>query len=221
MDSFTPCYKKPRPKNVLAHYPVSRWGWCLFWAWLCCALLLPLPLRAQVATEPLELRLHSSAEGLHLSTVLALELPVAVEDALHQGIPLFFVAEAQVLRERWYWSAQMVAQTMRYMRLSYQPLTRRWRLAISPSPIDRSGLGVVPGQNYDSLEDALAVMKRMAQWKIADAPALELGAHYNVQLRFRLDSAQLPRTLQVGVLGRSSWSLALQGSQRVRWEPAP
>lgn len=213
----TPYCKNLWPKHVFATYLVPR----LLWAWLCCLLLSPLPLHAEPTTEALELRLHGAADGLQLSTLLPLELPEAVTDALHQGIPLFFVAEAQVLRERWYWSAQTVARTMRHMRLSYQPLTRRWRLAISPSPIDRSGLGVVLGQNYDSLEDALAVMGRIAQWKIADASALEPGENYDVQLRFRLDSSQLPRALQVGMLGRSSWNLALQGSQRVRWEPVP
>jgi hypothetical protein len=32
-----------------------------------------------------------------------LELPRAVEDALQRGVPLYFVAEAQLLRSRWYW----------------------------------------------------------------------------------------------------------------------
>lgn len=217
MDSFTPCCKKHPPEHAL----ISRWAVGWLWCWLCCAVLWPLPLRAEPVTEALELRLQSSVDGLHLSTVLPLELPVAVEDALRQGIPLFFLAEAQVLRERWYWSAQTLAQTTRYMRLSYQPLTRRWRLAVSPSPIDRSGLGVVPGHNYDSVEDALAVMTRIAHWKIADTPALIPGEPYNVQLRFRLDTTQLPRALQVGTLGRPNWSLSWQGSQRVLWEPSP
>ncbi|MFC4790290.1 MULTISPECIES: DUF4390 domain-containing protein [Giesbergeria] len=199
-----------------------RWGIWWLWGWLCCGLVLWSPLLgAQPTTDALELRVYSSPEGLHLSTELPVELPKAIEDALQQGIPLFFVAEAQVLRQRWYWSAQTVAQTVRYMRLSYQPLTRRWRLVVSPSPIDRSGLGVVPGNNHDSLAEALAAMKRIARWKIADAPALEAGGQYVVQLRFRLDTSQLPRTLQVGMLGRSSWNLVLQGSQPVLWELAP
>ena len=196
----------------------------LWWLALCAALLLTAPARAraQPATEAtaLALNVDSSAEGLYLSAVLPLELPVALQDALLQGIPLFFMAEAQVLRERWYWAAQTVAQTQRYMRLSYQPLTRRWRLAVSATPIDRSGLGVaVPGKQHESLPEALAAMTRIAHWKIADAPVLEAGTSYNVQLHFRLDSAQLPRTLQVGLWGRSGWNLTLQGNQAVQWMP--
>jgi hypothetical protein len=31
------------------------------------------------------------------------DLPPAVDDALQKGIPMFFVAEATLLRDRWYW----------------------------------------------------------------------------------------------------------------------
>ena len=134
---------------------------------------LPALVHAQPATAISELRVERTDEGLFLSAALQLELPALVEDALYQGIPVFFVAEAEVLRERWYWSAQRVARSARYMRLSYQPLTRRWRLAVSANPIDSSGLGVVLGQNYDGLEEALLAMQRIAQWKIAEAPAIE------------------------------------------------
>ncbi len=201
---------------------------CWHWTWLrialsCVLCLCATPAQAQSTPEPtvLELQVDSSAQGLYLSAVLPLELPAPLQDALLQGIPLFFLAEAQVLRERWYWSAQTVAQTQRYMRLSYQPLTRRWRVAVSPMPIDRSGLGVaVPGKQHESLPEALAAMTRMAHWKIADASVLDAGSTYNVQLDFRLDSAQLPRALQVGWLGRAGWNLTLQGSQAVQWEAA-
>ena len=81
-----------------------------------------------------ELRLDRAEDGLYLSTTLQFVLPELAEDALYKGIPMFFVAEAQVLRDRWYWSDRQVAETTRYLRLSYQPLTRRWRLNISPVP---------------------------------------------------------------------------------------
>ena len=125
-DFFTPYCKSPVPNNVWLS--CGRLA-CLLCLVLCCVLC-ALPARAQSVPETtaLELEVDSSSEGLYLSAVLPLELPVPLQDALLQGIPLFFVAEAQVLRERWYWSAQTVAQTQRYIRLSYQPLTRRWRV---------------------------------------------------------------------------------------------
>ena len=33
----------------------------------------------------------------------SIEIPSAVEDALLKGIPMVFLAEADILRERWYW----------------------------------------------------------------------------------------------------------------------
>lgn len=46
----------------------------------------------------------SRGEGtLDLEFAIRLSLPRAVEDALHRGVPVYFVAEAQLLRSRWYW----------------------------------------------------------------------------------------------------------------------
>ena len=70
------------------------------------------------------------AEGaLLLHTTLKLELGPAVEEALVKGVPVYFVAEAELLRDRWYWYDRKVAGVTRYYRLVYQPLTRHWRLS--------------------------------------------------------------------------------------------
>ncbi len=61
---------------------------------------------------------------------------------MHKGIPMFFVMEAQVRRDRWYLVAtRVVAEATRYLRLSYQPLTRRWRLSTSSVPFTRQRAG--------------------------------------------------------------------------------
>lgn len=142
-------------------------------------------------------------------------LPDLAEDALHKGIPMFFVMEAQVRRDRWYWSDRVVAEATRYLRLSYQPLTRRWRLSTSSVPFTNSGLGVVLGQNFDELDEALSAMRRVIRWRIGDADVLEPNAAHTVQLRFRLDMSQLPRPLQIGAVGRSDWNLLVFRSQRL------
>jgi len=128
---------------------------------------------------------------------------------------MFFVMEAQVRRDRWYWSDRVVAEATRYLRLSYQPLTRRWRLSTSSVPFTNSGLGVVLGQNFDELDEALSAMRRVIRWRIGDADVLEPNAAHTVQLRFRLDMSQLPRPLQIGAVGRSDWNLLVFRSQRL------
>ncbi|MFY3383252.1 DUF4390 domain-containing protein [Paracidovorax sp. MALMAid1276] len=166
-----------------------------------------------------ELRLSPSEDGLYLSTTMQFTLPALAEDALYKGIPMFFVAEAQVLRDRWYWSDRQVASTTRYLRLSYQPLTRRWRLNVSSTPFANSGLGVSLGQNFDDIDEALGAIQRISRWKIADSDAIEADAMHTVNFRFRLDMSQLPRPFQIGAVGRSGWNLLVSRTQRLGGEP--
>jgi hypothetical protein len=137
-----------------------------------------------------------------------------VLDALHKGIPIFFVAEADVMRERWYWTNKRIVTARRQFRLAYQPLTNRWRLNITSGEMVESALGLALNQNFDSWRDALATVRRMTRWKIADASELAPNARYLVEFRFRLDLAQLPRPLQIGTMGQSDWSVEL-GSEHV------
>ncbi len=174
------------------------------------------PNRGEVA----ELRLQRMDDGVYLSTSLEFDLPELAEDALRKGIPMFFVMEAQVLRDRWYWSDREVAEATRYLRLSYQPLTRRWRLNTSSTPFANTGLGVVLGQNFDDLEDALSAMQRISRWKIAESSAIDADAGHTIQFRFRLDMSQLPRPFQIGAVGRSGWNLLVSRTGRLAQEPA-
>ena len=175
---------------------------------------------AQEAPRSLQLQVQRTREGVFVSATLNLRLPGAVEDALRKGIAMHFVADAQVLRHRWYWSDKTQARAMRYWRLSYQPLTRRWRLNISPVPFTNTGLGVVLGQNFDSYDDALAAVTRILRWKIAERSEIADDAVHIVHFRFRLDMSQLPRPFQIGAVGRSGWNLLVSRSQRLEPESA-
>ena len=163
--------------------------------------------------EVAQLRLERTEDGLVLSAAVNFDLPPVIEDALAKGIPMYFVAEATLLRDCWYWYDKPVAQTARHMRLSFQPLTRRWRLVMSPSPISSSGLSL--GQNFDSREEALAAIQRLAHWKIAEASDIEPDARYNVDFRFRLDVSQLPRPFQIGAVGHSDWTISAERNVRL------
>lgn len=156
--------------------------------------------------------------GLLLSAQVRFELPSPVEDALLKGIPMVFVAEATVLRERWYWYDKEVAKDERYMRLSYQPLTRRWRLQVANGPISVTGL--VLGQNFDTQEEALGAVQRIANWRIAEPGDIDPDARHLVVLRYRLDVSQLPRPFQIGVVGQSEWSISAARAVRLPPESA-
>jgi len=167
-----------------------------------------------VADNPApQLRLERADNALWLSTQLEFGLSQAVIDALHKGIPIFFVAEAEVFRERWYWTNKKVSSAKRQFRLAYQPLTRQWRLNIISGEIIEPALGLALNQNFESWSDALQAVRRISRWKIADASDLVAGARHRVEFRFRLDLAQLPRPLQIGTLGESDWSIELSQEQ--------
>ena len=187
---------------------------------LCPAFLTPYA-HAQALAAGTSLEVERDSDGVYLNASLAFVLPPTVEDALEKGIPVTFIAEADLVRERWYWLDSKVASVQRYFRVSYQPLTRRWRLSVSSTPFNSSGLGVSVGQTYDQLSDVLATLQRVSRWKVADASQLSDEQAYRLQFRFQLDMSQLPRPLQIGALGRSDWSLAVARSERVPALQAP
>jgi hypothetical protein len=178
------------------------------------AISMPRPLQAQhEAPEVTEFRLERQEDGLYLSALVRFELTAPVEDALQKGVPMFFVAEADLRRERWYWYDQKVASAAKTLRLSYQPLTRRWRLnSMSGTQGDSAG---ALNQHFDTLPEALATLRRMSRWKIAEAADLVAGARHHVDFRFKLDVSQLPRPFQIGAVGQADWNLAASISQRV------
>lgn len=185
-------------------------------AW--CLLGLPSQSRAQsVNAEVTQLRLERGDEGVLLSASVRFDLPAAVEDALAKGIPMFFATEAVLFRDRWYWYDKQVVTATRHMRLSFQPLTRRWRLVVSATPIGNSG---ALGQTFETREEALAAVQRVSRWKIADNADLDPEARHNVDFRFRLDVSQLPRPFQIGAVGQAEWSINAVRNQPLVLESA-
>ncbi len=152
--------------------------------------------------------------GTQLSVQMSLELPTPVDDALHRGVPLSFSAEANLYQERWYWVDKPLAKVQRYWRLSYQPLTRRYRLQVSPQPIEHSGLGVGLAQTHDSLSDALAALQRVGGWTLTPF-ALEADARHRLEFRFRLEPNPLLKSWLSGASDQD-WGLVLQRTQNFK-----
>lgn len=213
-DFFTRCWKNAQGLRLREDF-VRVVGVVL----ACCFMALTAPAWAQAqppATEVTQLRVERTDDGVLLSANVKFELPPVIDDALAKGIPMFFVAEAVVFRDRWYWYDKQVAMAARHMRLSYQPLTRRWRLVVSPSPIGNSGLAL--GQTFETREEAMAAVQHISHWKVAESTDLDPEARYNVDFRFRLDVSQLPRPFQIGAVGHADWNIAVMRNQRLTIE---
>lgn len=180
---------------------LGRWLAAFVLAWM--AILVP---RLALADQPefSEFELVHNEEGLTLNFGVRFELPRGVEDALLKGVPLYFVAEAEVFRDRWYWRDRKIGTASRVWRLAYQPLTRKYRVSFG-------GLN----QSFDSLADALTSVRRVSGWKIAEAKDIDDGRHY-VEFTYRLDTTLLPRPMQIGLGGQPEWTLLVEKTQRFR-----
>lgn len=171
--------------------------------------------QAQQTVNATDLRLERGEDGIYLSGNLEFELPPSLEDALTRGMPLSFVMQADVLRERWYWYDKRIQRAERYIRISYQPLSRRWRVHVSAQAMQATGLGVTLGNTYDSLKDALQAVKKINRWKVAELSAVTTDAKQRLVLNFGVDLSQLPQALQFGNLSSSDWALEFNRSVRL------
>jgi hypothetical protein len=166
-------------------------------------------------SEVTQLRLTRSGDGIDLYATVRLDLPSAVVDALEKGIPMVFLAEADVMRNRWYWADKKVASAQRHMRLAFQPLTQRWRLNVASGPMGNNSLGLALNLNFDSLPEAMATVQRISGWKIADLAQIDPEGTYRVDFRFSLDLSQLPRPFQIGAFGQSDWKVSASATRQI------
>ena len=170
------------------------------------------------SVELVELMPVRKDNALMINAQLKLELGPAVEDALIKGLAVHFAAEAEVFRERWYWTDKKIGASSRYYRLAFQPLTRRWRLNVSSEPISGTGLAGSISQNFETLGEALSVIRRQSAWKIADAQSLDPDARQRLRYEFRLDISQLPRPFQIASGNQADWNLQVIKTLRLSEE---
>jgi len=143
--------------------------------------------------------------------VLNAEFEVAInptlEEALQKGVPLYFVFEFELLRPRWYWVDEKVLLVSTQYRVSYNALTRQYRVA--------SGL---LGQTFDALDGVERFLSRVTSRPVANRDQLVPGTRYEAGMRLRLDVNQLPKPFQVSALASREWSLQ---SEWHRWSFTP
>ena len=165
--------------------------------------------------EITELRLERADGALLLQSSLRLDLSSTVEDALQKGMPIYFVTEAELTRDRWYWYDKKVGAVSRHYRLAYQPLTRLWRLNVSSDPIGAVGLASSLSQTFETLPEALAAIRRTVNWKLADLADFDTDNKYTLIFKFRLDVSQLPRPFQMTAGSQAEWNLSTQKTLRI------
>lgn len=146
----------------------------------------------------IEIRLEQTAEGYELSSAFDFKLNPELDDALLRGIPLYFTTDVEIVRPRWYWFDQTALSASRTLRLSYNLLTRQYRVATAGSL----------HQNFTSLEEALSLVQRPGRWQVAGPDKLDAGETYTVSVHMGLDVAKLPKPFQISALSNREWDLS-------------
>lgn len=157
-----------------------------------------------ISVNKAEMRL--SEDGYQLSASYDINLTFAAQQALTRGVPLYFVGEFMLTRSRWYWLDEEIFRGEQTVKLSYNVLTRQYRLS-------RGTLF----QNFASYEDALKVLTRQST-AIIPAELMDKEGDYIVAVRLRLDVTHLPLPLQVNALAGRDWAL---DSDWYRWMIRP
>lgn len=160
---------------------------------------------------------RASDDGYHLTANYDINLTMVMQQALSRGITLHFVGEFSLIRSRWYWLDEEIFQSEQSIKFSYNVLTRQYRIA-------RGTLF----QNFATFEDALAILSRQVSPVIPPdlikkddgyfSEWIKREGNYFAAARLRLDTAQLPKLLQVNALTDSDWTLS---SDWYRWIVTP
>lgn len=124
-------------------------------------------------------------------------LTPTLEDILGKGVVLNFLLEVDVIRPRWYWFNDRVAGATQQYKLSFNSLTRQYRIS----------LGTL-FQNFASATEAVRFISRVRNLPVAEKAALQPGVAHQGSLRMRLDVSQLPKPFQITALGSREWNLS-------------
>ena len=146
-----------------------------------------------IAVNKAEMRTNEG--GFQLSATFDINLTFAAQQALERGVSLYFAGEFRLTRSRWYWLDENIFSGEQTVRLSYNVLTRQYRLA-------RGTLY----QNFASYEDAIKILARQSSATIPAELVKEDGSYIGAA-RLRIDVEQLPLPLQVNALTGKDWAL--------------
>lgn len=136
-------------------------------------------------------------DGYAVDADMEIALTPTLEDILNKGVALNFLLEFELIRPRWYWLNEKVVTQAQPYKLSYNPLTRQYRIS----------LGTLY-QNFETLNEALRFISRPRNVPVAEKAQLQPGTTYSAALRMRLDVSQLPRPFQITVFGSREWNLS-------------
>ncbi|OON64467.1 hypothetical protein B0920_14410 [Massilia sp. KIM] len=176
-----------------------------FFRLLACQLLLVFACATAQAADGIEIikaNIEASEDGYRLDAAYSFDLNHGLRDAIQHGVQLHFTTEIELTRPRWWWRDERAVVERRTIRISYDVLTRQYYVHVVGSP----QLGLQ--QSYQTLDEAMFLIRRPNRWLIAPRGALKRGEVYNVSMRMFMDREYLQKPLQVNAFNDSDWRLA-------------
>lgn len=140
---------------------------------------------------------HIRGDMLTAEMKATIQLPDAPATAIKSGLTLELVQEANIRRQRRWWPARTIVQHRQ--RLSYNPISQQYILDI---PATRKRL------SFAYLGDALSHAAHVQPVFVTEAVTLSPVYDYDISVRLRLDSAQLPVSLRLDALFNPQWDIA-------------
>lgn len=190
--STTHCWRKPLALERLIVFLLGAWLVGSVWAG---------------TIEPRTATLVHDEQGYSVTAEFAIQLGPRLEEAITHSVPLEFRFEFVLTRARRYWMDEHVAGKVVTYRLSYQALTRQYRLSVGSLH-----------QNFPTLDEALQALGHVVRLHVVDKAAVKAGETYQAAVRLSLDPTQLPKPLQIDALGDRDWRLQ---TSPLRWNFVP
>jgi hypothetical protein len=184
--------------------PLSGWAAVLLLA-LSLLLSSASPAADNIAVKSAELR--ADEEGYVVSAEFDVAFNPTLEEAIQKGVPLYFVFEFELSRPRWFWVDEKVLSFSTHYRVSYNAITRQYRVAIG-----------LLSQTFDGLDEVERFLSRVNSRQVATLDQLVKGTRYEAAVRLRLDVNALPKPFQVSALASRDWSMQ---SDWYRWSFTP
>lgn len=155
-----------------------------------------------ISATRMQATLTASGQML-VSSRFKTDLPDQLKQALNQGVPLTFTLNYQLsaptIAAYRFKIGQLVGSdsSIQY-KLSYHPLTNRYRVAVGTFSTE-----------YNSLETALRGVGAVANWRVLGSGALSgvQAGEAKAEIRLALSTSQLPKPFQINALTSKSWQL--------------
>lgn len=120
-------------------------------------------------------------------------------DALEHGVPLLILVDIEVLKPRWWWADETIAELEQGYLLLYHALSESYVV---------HNLNSGTQNNFASLRQSLGFLSEIKELPILDVNLLDIEKDYYLRVRTHLDIESLPAPMRPLAYISSDWQLA-------------